>query len=120
MKSTAATQPLVVAASDFTPLAGAAARRAAELARAAGGRLALLHVVSPVGRLVAPLLDAIGAEARPSPGEALERLRRHAARLSAEFRMPAETHLASGGAAEAIVQHAQNADAALIVVGNRG
>jgi hypothetical protein len=35
--------PLIVVATDFTPAALAAARRAAELARAAGARLALFH-----------------------------------------------------------------------------
>lgn len=110
---------LILAATDFSPTAAAAAARAAQLARAAGSRLALLHVVHPVGRMVAPLLDAIGAAGAPSPGTALSHLRRKAARLAAEFGVRVETHLASGSAPAAITAHAQSAGAELIVLGNR-
>jgi nucleotide-binding universal stress UspA family protein len=111
---------LVLAATDFSPLAIAAARRAAELAQAAEARLGLLHVVSPVSRLVAPLLGIVGAGNPPGPGEALSRLRKMSARLRAEFKLKIEPHLASGSPPAAIAAHAQAADAELIVLGNRG
>ena len=71
---------VVVAATDFTPAAIAAARRAAQLAQAGGARLALLHVVTPASRMVTPLLDVLGVGDRSSPAAALSRLRQSAAR----------------------------------------
>jgi nucleotide-binding universal stress UspA family protein len=88
---------LVVAATDFTPVAAAAARRAAELARASGSRLLLFHA---------------GAE------QARERLRLSAARLGAAFGLPVEMSLASGPAAPAIAAYARRTRANLVVVGN--
>ena len=89
--------PLIVAATDFTPAALAAARRAAELARAAGARLALFHA---------------GHE------RVRERLRLSAARLGASYGLPVETRLASGPAPAAIAAYASTVRADLVVVGN--
>ena len=58
----AAHSGVIVAATDFTPVASAAARRAAQLAHSNNARLALLHVVGPAKRMVAPLLDAPALE----------------------------------------------------------
>ena len=89
--------PLVLAATDFTPAALAAARRAAELARAAGGRLALFHA---------------GTE------RARERLRLSASRLGLSYNLPVETRLASGPAPAAIAAYARAVRANLIALGN--
>lgn len=115
----AAHSGVIVAATDFTPVASAAARRAAQLAHSNNARLALLHVVGPAKRMVAPLLDALGVSSRPSPGEALARLGRIAARLKAEFRLPVDARLASGAAPVAVAEHAHKAAAELVVLGNR-
>lgn len=109
---------VVVAATDFTPAANAAARRAAQLAQACGARLALLHVVTPASRMVAPLLDVLGMGDRPGAAAAISRLRQGAARLVSELGLPVDTHLASGSAAGAIAAHAQAAQADLVVLGN--
>ena len=89
--------PLIVAATDFTPAGLAAARRAAELARAAGGRLALFHAGNERVR---------------------ERLRLSAARLGASYGLPVETRLAPGPAPAAIAAYAGTVRADLVVVGN--
>ena len=91
-------KPVVVAATDFTPAALAAARRAADLARASGGRLMLIHA---------------------GPEKARERLRLSGARLGLSFGLPVETRLAQGPAPAAIAAYAQDMLAELIVVGNR-
>lgn len=110
---------VIVAATDFTPAANAAARRGAQLAHAGGARLALLHVMTAAGRMVAPLLDVLGVTDRCSPGAALSRLRQSAARLMSELEVSVDTHLASGSAPAAIAAHAQAARADLVVLGNR-
>src|SRR5688572_20106286 len=95
--SLAHASPLFVAATDFTPAALVTARRAAEVASAAGGRLALFHA---------------GTE------RAKERLRLSASRLGLTYSLPVETRLASGPAAEAIAAYARTVRADLIAVGN--
>jgi nucleotide-binding universal stress UspA family protein len=89
---------VVVAATDFTPAALAAARRAAALARASGARLVLLHA---------------GSE------QARERLRLSGARLGLSFGLPVETRLVPRPAPSAIAAYARDSRADLIVVGNR-
>ncbi len=93
---------LIVAATDFTPAAAAAARRAAYIAGATGARLALFHAWRSG--------DAEGER---------ERLRLSAARLRRAFGVPVETQLGYGSAPAAIAAFAHGLRADLIVVGNR-
>lgn len=97
---------VVAAATDFRATATVAVRRAAQLCRASGARLHLVHVASPGGRR------------QPSAAAAVTRLRQSAARLIAEFNVPVETHLGVGAVASEIALLAQAARADLIVVGN--
>jgi nucleotide-binding universal stress UspA family protein len=109
---------VIGAATDFTPVASAAVRRAAQLAKAHGARIALMHVRTPVERMVTRVLDALGANNRPSRGAALSNLRQTAASIITEFGIPVETHMASGGVPQAIAALAQAAQADLVVLGN--
>lgn len=100
---------LIVAAIDFSPVASAAMRRAAQLAAASGARLALLHVArhrsawARIGNAVPPLAA----------------LRREAARIRAEHQIPVDAHLAKGAAHKEIAAFAQAAAADLVVLGLR-
>jgi nucleotide-binding universal stress UspA family protein len=97
---------VVAAATDFRATATVAVRRAAQLCRASGARLHLVHVASPGGRR------------QPSAAAAVTRLRQSAARLIAEFDVPVETHLGVGSVAGETALLAQGARADLIVLGN--
>ena len=97
---------VVAAATDFGATATVAVRRAAQLCRANGARLHLVHVASPGGRR------------QPSAAAAVTHLRQTAARLIAEFDVPVETQLSVGSVAGEIALLAQGARADLIVVGN--
>jgi nucleotide-binding universal stress UspA family protein len=109
---------VIAAATDFTPAATAAVRRAAQLARAHGARIALLHVVTPVGRMVTTVLDVLGASNRSGAGSALSQLRQTAARIITEFGVPVDTHLASGHPPRAIAALAQAVQADVVVLGS--
>ena len=100
---------LIVAAIDFSPVSLAAMRRAAQLAAAAGARLALLHVArhrpAPVrsGNAVSPLAT----------------LHAEAARIRADYHIPVEAHLTKGAAHKEITAFALAAGADLVVLGLR-
>jgi nucleotide-binding universal stress UspA family protein len=100
---------LIVAATDFTPAATAATRRAAQLAAACGGRLSLLHVVrhrsawKRIARLAPPLAE----------------LHRQAARLRVEYRVPVEAYVAKGAPYREIAAFSSSAGADIIVLGVR-
>lgn len=93
---------LVVAATDFTPGAASAARRAARIAADSGARLVLFHAAR----------SATSSRAR-------ERLRAAAARLGTGFGIRVEPSLGSGPAPSAIAAYARSSLADLIVVGTR-
>jgi universal stress protein A len=112
----------IVAAVDFSDSSVAAAKIAADIARAAQGPLHLLHVVADV--LVAPWIVSasdIGFS------ELQQRLKDEAARtLTALSRtepfqeMSVVCAVESGSAAEAVVEYANRHAADLIVVGTHG
>src|SRR5690606_14685223 len=82
----------ILAATDFSPLAAAAARRAAQLAAAAGARLALLHVVAHP-----PAFAWLhGASHASVHANAATRLRREAERLHTGHGIPVDEYLAKG------------------------
>jgi nucleotide-binding universal stress UspA family protein len=109
---------VIAAATDFTPAATAAVHRAAQLAHAHGARMALIHVITPVRRMVTTLLGALGANNRSSRRAALSNLRGTAARAIAEYGVPIDTQLASGDVPRAVATLAQAANADLVVLGN--
>lgn len=98
---------LVVAATDFSALAEAAARRAARLGAAAGARLALLHVAERHG------FDVSRATERA-------KLRQAAARLRAEHALEVEEYFAYGSPSAEIAAFAERAHADLVVIGAPG
>lgn len=93
----------VVAATDFSATATVAVRRAAQLCRAAGWRMHLVHVLS---------------RASGKASTAVKSLQQAAARVMAEFDLPVETHLGVGSVWREIGAQARAAHADLIVVGN--
>src|SRR5688500_20120722 len=100
---------LIVAATDFSPVASAAMRRAAQLAAACGARLALLHVARHRSAW-----ERLGGAVPPSAA-----LHREAARLRAEYRIPVKAHLAKGAAHQEIDGFARASGADLVVLGPR-
>lgn len=109
---------VIAAATDFSPAAGDAVRRAAQLACAHDARMALMHVMRPLPALLAGVLRVAGRKDRPEPGEALSNLRRTAARIIAEFGVPIDTELASGHVASAVAALSRAAHADLVVLGS--
>jgi nucleotide-binding universal stress UspA family protein len=108
----------VLVATDFSPSADAAVEWGAEIARARGGRVVLVHALDLHG----PLSDFL-----PSPpdleehfqGAAVERLEQLATTLR-ERGVEVETHLAIGVASQAVVQAAASFAPDLLVQGSRG
>jgi nucleotide-binding universal stress UspA family protein len=119
----------VLLAYDGSKEATAAAGVAAEIANATGSGLHLLHVV-PIEESLPPLAYAPYEEAQAwEAWEAgIERdeerarsfLEGQAQRMEAQGVRVAEAHLLFGGPEEEIVRLAENLDAGLVVVGNRG
>ena len=109
----------VLVATDFSSSADAAIDWGAELARARGGRVVLVHAVDLHG----PLTDFL-----PSPpdleehfqGAAVERLEELAAALRARGVAEVETRLEIGVASQAVTQAAEAVAPDLLVQGSRG
>src|SRR5690606_14001138 len=104
------TMDLIVAATDFSPTASAATRRAAQLAAVSGARVALLHVAPHraswrfFGNSAVRLSD----------------LHRKAVQLQREYRVPVAAYLAEGSTDREIASFARSKGADLIVLGLRG
>ena len=90
----------ILVATDFSELSGAAVKAAADLARQAGGRLTVLHVMMPGEASVTDALIAIADELRNG--------------------VDVETALALGDPAEEIVRHARRHEVDLVVLGTHG
>lgn len=112
----------LLAATDLSAPSRHAAQRAALLARDAGARLELLHVVEAgaleqlrhlLGQQAAPVAERLLAEAR-------EELARLAADVGAPLGVRPGVHLASGPVLQEITSQADALDADLLVVGARG
>jgi nucleotide-binding universal stress UspA family protein len=114
-------QPLVLAATDFSPAARHACERAARVARETGAALALMHVL-PGGSLaeLRKWLGAGHAAEQRLQAEALAQLQAAAAALQRDRGVPVRTLQASGVAFEEIAREAEQQDAAVMVLGARG
>lgn len=113
----------ILAATDFSRPAAAAVRRAAMLAREAGARLELAHVLpseSIISKSWEAVRGALDLEPARLQDDASERLRRAASQIEAEHALPVETHLAEGRAHTEIVARAGATEADLVVVGAHG
>ncbi len=113
---------VILAASDFSRPAAVAVRRAAHLARAAGARLELMHVLpsEPIPTAWTALRGALGVDPAHVKDEAMSWLRRAAGRLDADLALPVEVHLAVGRAHAEIASRAAAIGADLVVVGAHG
>ena len=110
---------VIAAATDFRDAAVVALRRAAQLCRATGAKLHLMHIMSPAVANAASVFSALGVQSdRLGRGAAHSRLHRAAARLFSEFEVHVETHLGVGDVHSEIGALARKARADLIVVGN--
>ena len=117
----------ILCPTDFSPRAGAAARLAIDLARATGGSVELVHVVTPRLPAGGALPTQAAGPSEVPPGERDQRASDgEAARLADECRALRETgfdvtsHLARGEAAEVILARAKSIGAAQIVMGSHG
>jgi len=124
---------VILAATDLTPRSAQVPARAAALARALGGRLVLVHVLSarpqgPVqaatGRRLRPLLARLGLArlGLGRPETAGRSLTRDAARarlrtLAQALPLRAETRVLTGPTDTALAQAAQDCGATLLVLG---
>lgn len=112
----------LLAATDLSAPSRHAAQRAALLARDAGARLELLHVVE-AGAL-AQLRHLLGQQAEPVAERLLAEAREELARLAADVGAPLGVspgvHLASGPVLQEITDQADALGADLLVVGARG
>jgi nucleotide-binding universal stress UspA family protein len=113
---------LILAATDFSRSAVLATRRAAHLARAAGARLELIHVIpaEPVLTSWAALRGALAPDPSSAKAHGMSQLRQAAAWINAEFSLTVEIHLAQGKAHAEIASRADEINADLVVLGAHG
>ena len=114
----------IVAGTDGSPSSLEAVRQASAIARAAGARLHLVHALRPaaVGALVGAGLAVnvdLGDMSRQLEHEA-ELVLRRAIDFVPDHDIDVECHARPGAAAEVIVEVAEQVQADLIVIGNKG
>jgi nucleotide-binding universal stress UspA family protein len=112
----------IVAATDFSAWAHYALERAAQIARASGAELHLLHV--PAQGLwsqgTGMFSQYFGDGNTPALDSERERLQQAAAGLARRFRVKAQCHVVPGKAAAEIASFATARDADLVVLATRG
>ncbi|MEO8346144.1 MAG: universal stress protein [Betaproteobacteria bacterium] len=113
---------IILAATDFSRSAAIAVSRAAQLARTANARLELIHVIppEPLASGWSMAEDALGLDSSGARDDAMDRLRRAAERIQAEFALPVELELTQGKAHQRIAARALEITADLVVVGAHG
>ncbi len=115
----------IVCATDFSPAAAAAMRRAADLAAQHGARLALLHVVpaslwDDVTAVIPALAQMPAPDVEQLGEQAAARLRREAYAVEVDFGRPCGIEVRHGRPAAAIAAAARDLGADLLVVGAHG
>lgn len=114
---------VIVAATDGSQTARTAVQQAVDLAAATGARLEIVSAYEPVP---ASRLRTEVQQAPPDvqwaigPREDVEALLEEAAQLAAGAGVQVATHARQGDPADAILDVAEETNAALIVVGNKG
>jgi nucleotide-binding universal stress UspA family protein len=114
---------LIVVGTDGSPTASEALAKAIELAKQSGGKLAIVSAYKPMaGRVVN--VEGSHSDARKwadgLSDSKVEGVLREAAAKAGAAGIESETHLRKGDAADALIEIAEEEDADLIVVGNRG
>jgi len=112
--------PPILVCTDFSVLAGHAAKRAAQLARELGAPLTLLHVLP--GDALDTLRSWFGASGAPTrvTEDARQRLETLAGELRAAHGIEVAASLGSGSVLDEILAEAERSEARLIVVGAQG
>jgi nucleotide-binding universal stress UspA family protein len=108
----------IAVGTDFSATSTAVVRRAAQLCRANGGRMHLIHILSPASAKARALLSALGARGRLSASAAVSYLRHVEARVITEFDIPVDTHLGIGHIPREVASYARALRADLVVLGN--
>src|SRR5688572_24794665 len=115
---------LIVVGTDGSDTATSAVRRASELAKQTGGRLALVSAYKPMTGARISGADGAGADAAAwatSLSEShVEAVLRDATTIAQSDGVEVETHTRKGDPADAIIDVAEERHADLIVVGNKG
>lgn len=113
---------IILAASDLSEQSALALGRAAQLARAQGAQLELLHVVetSPIAELPAPLRDAFGASALQQQIEEARHHLERQARQTLGGTIAWHCRVETGKDFVAIIRGARQSSADLIVLGAHG
>lgn len=109
----------ILAATDFSPAADRAVRRAALIAKEQGAELHLLHVVHPLNLYPGQEIDA-GALDEAALGAAGERLGPLAKMLAEHYGIHTHAAWRIGRAHARIAEYARESSADLVVVGARG
>lgn len=113
----------IVVGTDGSETAGEAVRQAIELAKLAGAKLEVVSAYEPVGRarlreeneeVPADVAYAVG------PKEDVNQILESAAGAAKQAGVEVETHSREGGPADAILDVAEQTNASVIVVGNKG
>ena len=110
----------ILVATDGSPAAADATALAADLAKAHGSELIIVHVVPLVDVVSAPDLAEIGPVVLHEPTPHDHELLHEAAAIASVQGVVATTALLPGSAAEAIVAYSESSDADLVVVGSHG
>lgn len=112
----------ILAATDFSPTAEAATRRAALLAKAGGAELALAHAIflPPLAEAWRKLVEGEGITEERLRADAAARLAELAANTAKRTGVTPATRVLSGKAAPALTDWARASAADLIVVGAHG
>ncbi len=113
----------IVVGTDGSATATQAVREAVELARAIGAKLELVSAYSPVSeqRLRAEKRDApADVQWATHPRTETEALLSHAADLAREAAVEVGTHAREGDPSDAILDVAEEQNADLVIVGNKG
>jgi nucleotide-binding universal stress UspA family protein len=112
---------VIVVATDGSPSAGAAARVAAELARANGEELLFVTVWRELrGDFGLPYLNLLAPDVRDIEREWAEKVTADAAKLAQAHGVRARSLVRHGDAAEEICAVAREEEASLIVLGSHG
>lgn len=112
--------PSIVAATDFSPAADRAARRAASLASTMGGTLHLVHVLPPPELLAQFFPVPSESEIASLRKRADDALQERAHRIAAQFGITPSWALFHGHAHRAILDAARLVAANIVVVGAQG
>ncbi len=111
----------IVVGTDGSPTAAAAVQRAADLAKLCGATLHVVTAYRPMSELVFnPEALPVDIGSLVDPRKDATEICQGVAKKCGTDGLKVEAHVAPGGAAEALIEVAEQEKADLIIVGNRG